>query len=172
MVFAAKPQPIPRDIVAYCKTLSYGDCQAFIERLGKMRRFADLEKIFNSDVDCESYAATVYASELSSTEVVAFCKKFPVGSANWESAFDVLGTHPRKHVIAYVKEIAHSRSPRIRALCYLVCTNTQWEDLIPIAQQDLSNIIVLYFDNLFPETLGRIAARYLQTCKRKPRAEL
>jgi hypothetical protein len=155
-------QPVP-DIVEYCDSLTFTEYCRFVRELGKKKRLAELEKIFNSGVDHYSYAATIYALSLHDAQVIPFCKRFQVGSENWVAAFFVLDTRKREIVIQYIKQTVQSSSPRIRSLCYEICTRAKWQDLEEFAKKDISNKTQLPQAGI-GETLGSIARRYISTC--------
>jgi hypothetical protein len=163
-LYSADHHGVLFDVVRYCKSLSKSRYYEFVRSLGRSRELATLLRIMESDLDERSYAATVYALKSPSDKVVAFCKRFPVESDNWTSAFYVLGYHEKSAVIRYIKQVGASKSPRVRALCYKICTKARWGDLVHLAERDKADKTQLPEFGI-GETLGRIARSYVENEK-------
>jgi hypothetical protein len=153
--------------IDYCKQLSHDELYAYLESLGKRKRFKLLLQIYQSKIRYSSRALVVAAIEMNSQQAVALCKSFPLGSSGWQLAFHVLDCHPRSEVIGYIKEVASSGNPDLRSHCYLVCKKAGWADLVPEATKDL----LLDTKSILPKTFWvqthrDIASYYLTAIKR------
>lgn len=152
-------------IVQYCKTLSYVERCAYMRALGTCKDFDALATIYKAKFSGSHYAIIVTAMELDHAKVVRFCSQFPLGSENWKASFLVLDTHPKQHVIEYVKRVAAADNPEIRAYCYELCKKAGWGDLVASARNDLKtkNIPLFYLNSPFEDSLHSTATSYLSS---------
>src|SRR5262249_50997864 len=135
-------------VVTFAKKLSESDLAKYLEELGKKRDFASLTAIYQSDIPNRGLAVGVYARYISSDKVVAFCTTFELRSWQWRAAFWQLHRHPKKKVIGYIKQIATSSLPEARFLCYEICRDKKWNDLLENALRDVHNSSVITLINV------------------------
>jgi hypothetical protein len=170
--FASNKEPQkktnPANVVLYARGLSNKQFYPFVDKLGKKKRFKQLEAIFRARFPHSDYAATVYAREVDADKVIGFCSKFPLDSSNWYGAFWGLKSRPKNKVIGYIKQIATSSDPMVRIMCYKVCSDAGWGDLLKNAKNDRkSNFPAIGPGNRLGDTLGKIATRYIKQFKSK-----
>jgi hypothetical protein len=152
------------DVVQHCKDLSLAETYAYIDGLGKAKRFHDLAAIYNSgEVSDAPYAATVHVRELDTEKAIALFNQFRFGSPNYHGALSGLAAHPRAAVIGYFKKAASSSDPMVRAKCYRICMAENWGELVDLAKDDLDCTLPLIGGGWQPgDTLGSVAQSYLK----------
>jgi hypothetical protein len=152
------------DVVKHCKKLSLQEFHQFVDELGSKKQFNLLTQIYNAQLPCGWYAATVYARELDEDKVIGFCTQFDLDSDNWSAATWALSSHRKMAVIGYIKQIATSAKPYARAQCYMVCRNAGWDDLVEMAKSDVSNSYPLVGPGYaVGATLGTVAKQYINS---------
>jgi hypothetical protein len=158
------------DVVRRCEALSPVELHAFLGKLACQKDYQRLAAIYASDFPLHEWAAGEAARVMESDRVVEFCRKFEVGSANWQAAFYSLHYQPKRKVIPYVKEMAKSRYPEIRYLCYRMCIVERWEELLQEAIKDKHNHHLLGLPNIGDDeaTLGQVATKYIRLFGARP----
>jgi hypothetical protein len=155
-------------LVASAGSMCRIELNALLQRLGRERDFNGLRAIYESDVPEADVAAGEYARRLSPEEAVRFCSSFPVDSWNWRSAFYALRDHPKPVVLPYVLEMSRSPKVHVRYYCYRLCIRAGWDELAPVAAQDLKNETSLKLPCLaeYERTIGDVAEQYLKSLKK------
>jgi hypothetical protein len=151
-----------RMLIDYCRALSSGEFIDLVNKLGREKKLRPLRIIGNSDLQNAKYAVGVLTAEMDGVEAVAFCKKLPLGSPKWRSAFWNLDAHRKVTVIDYIKEVSRSPDSNIRYICYSLCVKAGWGDLLEQAKKDVGNTTpITQPGTIVGETLGRVAALYV-----------
>lgn len=150
------------EVLKQFEHLSLSETQDCISRLGKAKRFRDLAIIYNSDVSGGFYAVTVHVRELDPDRAIALCSRFELASGNWIAAMRGLPSHRKADVLGYIRQVCTSTDPMVRAVCYWICLNSDWGDLVDYAQEDVDATYPL-IGGLWQrpgETLGSFALQY------------
>jgi hypothetical protein len=150
--------------VEHCKGLSAVDTNKFLVKLANRKDFKALEAIYKEDFPYSHWAAGEACRVFETDKVVGFCKKFEINSPNWREAFLALDNHPKKKVIRYIKEVAKSKNPEVRFVCYKLCLNAGWNDLLKQAKGDVDKMDILPFPNQGRDemTIGQVAKKYIR----------
>jgi hypothetical protein len=152
------------DIVYHCGHLPMQDYISYVDELGRHKDFAALSAICRSDVPYNFLAAGAYAQYMDSDKVVSFCMQLPLSTWSWREAFSVLHKHPKEAVIGYIMQVATSKDPEVRAICYEVCQKAGWNDLRKHAEIDQHSKELLTSPGTpLLGTLGMYAKNYLES---------
>jgi hypothetical protein len=144
----------------YCDR-GHEDC---IRQLGKEKRLDVLQTIARSESSHAPSAAVTAAQRMSPKEHLAFCQSFPVQSGQWRGLLRSLGSRDKATITPYLLQLAKEECAEVRCLCYEVCQQAGWPDLVPWALQDSSSTVVFVRINAFGiETVGDIARLYIHT---------
>jgi hypothetical protein len=158
-------------IVERCKMMPVDDFVRYLHGLGKAKDFAALDAIRRAPIPGNFLAAGPHARYMDHRRVLAFCRGFKVNSLCWREAFWGLSAHPKQYVIGYIRKVAESDDPDVRAISYYVCARAGWDDLRKNAIIDVnSREILLSPGTPLMGTLGRAARDYLDSLEpnRKP----
>jgi hypothetical protein len=171
---ATLPRPDPgrnrKSIVEAFGKLDARDVGPFIDDLVARRRVRDLEAIARSQTPFHWCAAAGLVKLLDADQAISYCTSLELDSMNWQTAFLVLGSHPKDKVIGYVKQLATSADPGVRYWCYKLCRLAKWPDLLGAAQRDLKttdpvgSVANVPWSAARVPTLDKEAAAYIEAC--------
>jgi hypothetical protein len=115
-----------------------------------------------------SYAAMIAAANVEDRDAVGFCSQFQLGSRNWGAAFHRLERRPRALVMPYIRTVCASGAYQVRYICYSVCLNAGWDDLLDAAWVDMFNDTIFEGKGLTEKRLSDMARPYVDRFAKKP----
>jgi hypothetical protein len=151
----------------YARSLTPERFLDYIKALGRKKDLSTLAAIARSDLADRDLAAATYVLKADTDSALLFCISLDLKSNCWEAAFWNLKSHPRAKVIGYIKQVCSSRRREVRYLCYTICAEKRWDDIVDEARRDLNDSGGLGLRNVgLEETLGGAAKQYLDAVTR------
>ena len=144
-----------------------------IVQLGIRKDFETLRAIYTLDLPRAAYAITITTAQLPGSEVLKHCQQFQVGTWKWQAAMLGLSLHNKEIVVPYLRMLARSRDPSVRAHAYFICGRAGWEDLAEFATRDTGDG-TCYCNSLnapFCLSVGDVATVYLSDCGKGAKGE-
>lgn len=151
----------------YCSLPTSADRIKYLRSLVAKKQYKELSSIAHSRTpDCE-VAAFFLSDAMPTADAIELCRTFYPGSREWMSAASVLYKKDRQPVVAYFLGLLNAFSDSsVRVICYRVCEQANWDDLIVWAQTDFANHDMLSPDiNDVPSMyiVGDVARHYDET---------
>jgi hypothetical protein len=141
--------------------LTVSELAAYLENLGKERRFDELKAFATSSHMYRFLATSAVVKYLPTDEAIAYCDQLKFGTGNWQGAFFTLVNHPKKKVIPYLARV-YNKGDCGKVFCYEICRREKWPEFAEQARKDLSEYSsAVLFPNSPVETVAEYAQRYL-----------
>jgi hypothetical protein len=146
---------------------SNDELNTFLRELGDKKDASSLADIYKSGFPGSEQAAAVYCQVVGTDRAIALCATLELGSGVWRCAVAGLTEQPKDRIVGYLKQVATSNDPKVRAFCYYLCQAKKWRELIPQAKQDLESQEPHGLPSSFRGTLGEIAKDYIKSCNNR-----
>jgi hypothetical protein len=145
----------------------YSELTAFIDRLARARDDEALRVIIAEELPGMDHAASCYASLLDQMDGLRFARTLKPFSRGWKAMLWALSSSDGCEIRAYIRKMAESSGPWVRAYCYELAIDRGWDDLVEAAWTDVEATERICEGAWADGKLSDLAREYLNRFERK-----